>query len=111
MKSNKIINKKFSICIYDEIDKLINAKRVFFVKISKGETKGNHGHYIQNQIFFCIDGSLAIKLKGKINEDIEISSDEYVYLPKETWIRYTAIKDSYICVISDQYYDENDYYY
>ena len=29
MKSNKVNNKEFSICIYDEIDKLINVKRVF----------------------------------------------------------------------------------
>ena len=32
MKSNKVNNKEFSICIYDEIDKLINVKRVFFRK-------------------------------------------------------------------------------
>lgn len=111
MKSNKVNNKEFSICIYDEIDKLINVKRVFFVKISKGQTKGKHGHFIQNQVFFCIDGSLEVKLKGKTNEDLKINSDEFVYLPKETWISYKAIKDSYICVMSDQYYDESDYYY
>jgi quercetin dioxygenase-like cupin family protein len=111
MKSNKIESPDFTISIFDEVDKIIKTKRLFFVKISTGQVKGKHGHFIQNQILFCIDGKLKVITKGASNTTKTITAGESIMIKKGTWISYEALENSYLCVASDQHYDEEDYYY
>lgn len=112
IQSNSHDSLGHRIIIHDHIDKVINVKRLFFVEIKAGVIKGKHGHFIQNQLMFCISGSLKIITKSSDKECItNLEPGQMIYLPANTWVSYEAINDSYIAVASDQHYDPKDYYY
>jgi len=62
-------------------------RRILYVcDVNKGEIRGEHAHYINEQIILCIRGEILVKLwDGIQSKEFHLSKDEYVYVPPMVW--------------------------
>jgi dTDP-4-dehydrorhamnose 3,5-epimerase-like enzyme len=91
-------------------------QRLFIVNnVSKNGIRSDHAHIKDNQMLFCLSGSLCIesiyKYKNQIFNDTHIVKEKQMfYIPALTWTRIKFLEDntSLMCVCSELY-DENEY--
>ena len=89
------------------------VKRVFIVdRVRENGVRSEHAHVRDNQMLYCLNGSLKIKLTSN-NLDTKyyiLKPTESVMIPKLTWsvITFLEPESSLICFCSEDY-DETEY--
>ncbi len=88
-------------------------KRIFTVNNSSLVIRGNHAHKYDEQVVFCISGSIILNLTNSIKTkafNLNENTSYGVYIPKFIWTS-TQYKNrkSTILVICKNNYDEKSY--
>lgn len=88
-------------------------KRVYY--ITKAQTnlpRGLHAHKKNQQVIFCISGSVKLVLdSGKKREEVTISKPSIgVFIDKMVWHEMLEFKkDTILLVLASEIFDEKDY--
>lgn len=87
-------------------------KRIFIVSnVPSYTTRGQHGHYKEEQYVICLKGPIRFILKNKdgIEEKI-LRVGDTIYIPKLTWTEQVYLGDDCILlVLCSTDYDPDDY--
>lgn len=90
-----------------------NFKRMYYIsKVPEGTRRGFHAHKELKQLLFCPYGRIQLILENKNGrEEIELSDPSIgVVIEEPTWREMLWLqKDSVLCVIASEFYDEDDY--
>ena len=98
-----------------EVNKSIpfNIKRVYYIsRVPKNKKRGYHAHKNLKQLIFCPYGSIQLLLDDGFKREKIILSDPSigVLIDKPIWREMLWLKkDSVLCVVASQYYNEKDY--
>ena len=88
-------------------------KRVFYIyNTLPGVNRGEHAHFLTQQLLICIKGSCMITLDdGKDKQTIKLDSPDKALLQKQMiWGKmYDFSDDCVLMVLADRYYEESDY--
>ncbi len=104
------------ICPIEFSDLPFTPNRVFYVSnVPKGEERGNHAHYKNQQLLICIQGIIEVKLKDSRQERLVVEShilypSESIFIDSMVWdsqIYYTG-SDILLSLCSCPY-DDKDY--
>lgn len=99
--------------IEGKVDVPFNIKRVYYITgVSQEAERGFHAHKKLHQVLICLNGSLKIKLKTPIEEDIIELNDpsEGLYLGPLVWHEmFDFTKGSVLLVAASEHYSEEDY--
>jgi quercetin dioxygenase-like cupin family protein len=62
-------------------------RRMYYVsKVPKGQVRGKHGHYEDEQYLFCIQGQILVNLFSKNGEQsIVLNPGDSVYVDRMVW--------------------------
>jgi len=90
-----------------------NIKRAFIVdKVGINCVRSDHAHVKDNQLLYCLNGSLKIKLTptNLITTRQTLKIKDYILIPKLTWsvITFLDPNSSFICFCSEKH-DESEY--
>ncbi len=89
------------------------TKRIYYIsKVPEGQRRGFHAHKKLKQLIFCPYGRVEIKLDDGIKHGEIVLSDPSIgiCLEKPVWREMLwLVKDSVLCVVASDYYDEDDY--
>lgn len=100
---------------FAELGSLIQlpVKRMFWIKdVPDGVKRGVHAHIKENQVLFCLSGSVHVSLElldGSYEFFHLNSADQALYLPALTWSEITFQASAVLLVISDQLFEEDNY--
>lgn len=102
------------IVIEENKDITFDIKRLFYMYGSNdGITRGQHANRNSEFILINVAGSSKVKVddgKGNTKEYILDKPNIGLYIPNMIWKdMYDFSKDSVLLVLSNQYYDENEY--
>lgn len=102
------------IVIEENKDISFDIKRLFYMYGSNdGITRGQHANKNSEFILINVAGSSKVKVddgKGNTKEYVLDKPNKGLYIPKMIWKdMYDFSKDSVLLVLSNQYYDENEY--
>ena len=91
----------------------IKAKRIFFVYGKKNKIRGDHAHKKCSQLFLAVSGKMILNIKTPYSKKkflIGSNSKHAILVPSKYWcsIKFTK-KDSILMVMTDRYYEFNDY--
>lgn len=90
-----------------------NFKRMYYIsKVPEGTRRGFHAHKELKQLLFCPYGRIQLILENKNGrEEIELSDPSIgVVIEEPTWREMLWLqKDSVLCVVASEFYDEDDY--
>lgn len=88
-------------------------KRIFWTyDIPDDIIRGNHAHYVTEQILICIKGRIVVKTIGKNLEELTFelnNPSEGLYLPPDAWHTMTYYENAIQLVLASEIYNENDY--
>lgn len=88
-------------------------KRVYYItKVDKDIVRGHHSHKELHQILISLNGTVKIKVKNPLEEEvIELNkSSEGLYIGPMIWREmYDFSEDAVLLVLASEYYDESDY--
>lgn len=90
----------------------IEPRRIFIVKdVPVGVCRGDHAHYENIQILYCIKGKIEVVLFDGVEEEIGLlNENEYVLVDKLIWDSQKFVEEnSVLLVISSTSYDKDDY--
>ncbi len=97
--------------VYNEIP--FAVKRVYYIyEASKNTIRGFHAHRNLEQIAYCPYGKIQITLDdgNEIIRHILDQPEKTLYIGKGIWREMKWLKkDSVLCVIASEKYDEDDY--
>jgi len=90
-----------------------NIARVYYIyRVPKNIVRGHHAHKNLQQIAFCPYGKIAIILDNgyKKTKCLLDQPEKTLYIGKGIWHEMKWLKkDSVLCVIASEKYDEDDY--
>jgi len=99
--------------IEGKIDIPFEIKRVYYItKVGPDVTRGFHSHRTLHQVLICLNGSVKIKLKNPVSEEIVELNDSSVglYIGPYVWREmYDFSEGSVLLVLASDYYKEEDY--
>ena len=101
------------IALEEKINIPFELKRLFYIyDLNSFTSRGAHAHKISNQILICIHGSCEVLLdNGKEQKSVLLNRPNHGLL-QESMIwgeMYNFSDDCILMVLSDTYYDANDY--
>jgi hypothetical protein len=100
---------------FAELEHLIKwpVKRMFWIKnVPIGAKRGVHAHLKENQILFCLSGSVQVSMElldGSCESFHLDSADYALSLPALVWSEITFHEAAVLLVISDQLFEEENY--
>jgi dTDP-4-dehydrorhamnose 3,5-epimerase-like enzyme len=120
--NKKIIKGKFKIkkdlsgvlSFLEKKKEIKEIKRIFFVKVKKKTTRGNHAHKKCTQILFCLNGCLDLEIfNGNKWCTIRlVEFRDYIIVPPLNFVKiHYKKKGTILGVLCNRYYDKNDYIY
>jgi dTDP-4-dehydrorhamnose 3,5-epimerase-like enzyme len=86
-------------------------RRIYYIsKVPKGEIRGGHGHYEDQQYIFCIKGQIKINMVSKHGEEnVVLNSGECVYVDRMVWgTQQYMTGDDIMLVFNSTKHDDND---
>lgn len=99
------------------VEKLIpgEIKRVFYIHDTNAqEFRGGHSHKESTHILICLHGSCHVTVKNELQEQNFVLDNPYTGLllePTDWRMMHNFTDGSILLVISNQYFDEDDYIY
>ena len=103
-----------SLVIAESNNELIDfeIKRVFNVRASIGDVRGQHAHHRCSQLLICSFGSIEVKCSDSLSSEIYILDEPNIGMLIEPgiWAEQKYLEnDSILTVICDRLYEESDY--
>jgi dTDP-4-dehydrorhamnose 3,5-epimerase-like enzyme len=99
--------------IEEKMDIPFEIKRVYYIsKVGQGVTRGFHAHKKLHQILICLNGSVKIKIKNPLDEEVIELNDSSVglYIGPYIWREmYDFSEGNVLLVLASDYYNEEDY--
>ena len=90
-----------------------DIKRIFYIYGSKkGVVRGQHANKKSSFVLINVSGSSKVKITDGKNEKVFVLDKQHmgIYIPKMLWKdMYDFSKDSVLLVLSDEYYDGEEY--
>lgn len=95
--------------LFEEIPWMI--KRIFFIESKFRENRGDHAHKLCSQFFIPNSGEIDIICHDGITEALFClkSLDQALLVPPGIWVKLVMDSQSSVTVLTDQYYDVDDY--
>jgi UDP-2-acetamido-3-amino-2,3-dideoxy-glucuronate N-acetyltransferase len=87
-------------------------KRVFITYEANERSRGAHAHRICEQILICVSGSVRVRVRDGVSEEVvELSSPaEGLYVGQMVWAEeFEHSLNAVILVLASHAYDEGDY--
>lgn len=95
------------------IDIPFEIKRVYYItRVEQEVTRGFHSHRKLHQVLICLNGSIKVRTKNPIEEEVVELNDPSVglYIGPYVWREmFEFTEGSVLIVLASDYYDENDY--
>ncbi|WP_075534803.1 sugar 3,4-ketoisomerase [Candidatus Pelagibacter communis] len=91
-----------------------NIKRFFFVYGNKRYFRADHAHKKCNQVLIPINGTIEVYITNKNKKErkflLSLRSNNYLFVPKDHWIKLKFIKKkSILLTLCDYKYDKKEY--
>ena len=91
-----------------------NIKRFFFVYGNKRYFRADHAHKKCNQVLIPINGTIEAYITNKNKKErkflLSLRSNNYLFVPKDHWIKLKFIKKkSILLTLCDYKYDKKEY--
>jgi dTDP-4-dehydrorhamnose 3,5-epimerase-like enzyme len=88
-------------------------KRVYYItRVGQGVERGFHSHRKLHQVLICLNGSLKIKIKNPLEEEIIELNDTSIGLYIGTYVwreMFDFSENAVLLVLASEIYDESDY--
>ena len=93
-----------------------DIKRIFYIYNVPDKTivRGEHGHFIAKMALICVAGSCHVSIKNKDAETsyfLQTPQDCLILEPSDWHSMHGFEKETVLLVLSDSYFDDNDYRY
>jgi len=93
--------------------KFIPRRMYYITDTPKGEVRGNHGHYEDQQYLFCVQGKIKVTLHSK--EEIRtvfMEPGDVVLLDRMVWAQQEYMTgNDILLVLCSTAFDKEDYFY
>jgi len=89
-------------------------RRMYYITHTpKGEIRGNHGHYKDQQYLFCVQGQIKVTLISKEDTVTKtLNAGELTLLDRMVWSSQEYMTgDDILLVLCSTKFDEEDYFY
>ena len=93
--------------------KFIPRRMYYITDTPKGEIRGKHGHYEDQQYIFCVQGQVKVELHSADGvETVMLTPGEVVFLDRMVWAQqeYMTGKDI-LLVLCSTAFNKEDYFY
>jgi len=98
-----------------EFDKLkFKPERMYYIsKVPKGEVRGKHGHYRDQQYLICLRGEIRVTFISKHEErDMVLGEGDSVFYDNMIWAEQEYLTgDDMMLVLCSTKFDKDDYFY
>jgi hypothetical protein len=113
MNINIVKEKRGTLIPIDLNDLPFQPKRIFFVtNVPKFDLRGEHAHYLTEQVLVCISGRIEVKLDYGNNmlKQVSLLPGMTIYITNKVWDTQKYLEDNTtICSICSTLYDKKDY--
>ena len=113
MNINIVKEKRGTLIPIDLNDLPFQPKRIFFVtNVPKFDLRGEHAHYLTEQVLVCISGRIEVKLDYGNNmlKQVSLLPGMTIYITNKVWGTQKYLEDNTtICSICSTLYDKKDY--
>ena len=89
-------------------------RRMYYVtNVPKGEIRGKHGHYEDQQYFFCLQGQIKIDFVSKDGEKTQVlNPGDVTFLDRMVWAQQQYMTgDEIMLVLCSRKFEKGDYFY
>ena len=93
--------------------KFIPRRMYYITDTPKGEIRGKHGHYEDQQYIFCVQGEVNVELHSKNGvEYITLTPGKCVFLDRMVWAQQEYVTgNDILLVLCSIAFDKDDYFY
>ncbi len=112
IKIKNIKTKNTFLSVFQNINKFMRVKRIFFVNSNKPSLSGDHAHKKCTQVLLSVSGNIKIeiiddKLKKKFFLLKEL--ENYIIIRPKNWVKVHFKKKQKLMVLCDYNYSKSDY--
>lgn len=89
-------------------------RRMYYItNVPKGEVRGKHGHYEDQQYLFCVQGEVKIDFISKNGtETTTLKSGDVTLLDRMVWSQQEYVTgDDILLVLCSRKFNKDDYFY
>jgi dTDP-4-dehydrorhamnose 3,5-epimerase-like enzyme len=89
-------------------------RRMYYISnVPKGEIRGKHGHYEDQQYLFCLQGQIKIDFVSKEGENTQVlNPGDVAFLDRMVWSQQQYMTgNELMLVLCSRKYDQGDYFY
>lgn len=110
----KILDKRGNLSFFEYQSQLpfVIARTYWIYDVPGGEVRGSHAFKEQQEFIIALSGSFDVILNDGEKEQVFSLNRSYygIYIPKMFWRRLENFStNSLALIVSDRFYDENDY--
>ena len=93
--------------------KFIPRRMYYITDTPKGELRGKHGHYEDQQYIFCIQGEVNVELHSKQGvEKVTLTPGKCVFLDRMVWAQQEYVTgNDILLVLCSTAFNKDDYFY
>ena len=93
--------------------KFIPRRMYYITDTPKGEIRGKHGHYEDQQYIFCVQGQVKVELHSKDGvETVMLTPGEVVFLDRMVWAQQEYMTgNDILLVLCSTAFNKEDYFY
>ena len=93
--------------------KFIPRRMYYITDTPKGEVRGKHGHYEDQQYIFCLQGNVKVELHSKDSiETVFLTPGKVVFLDRMVWAQQEYLTgNDILLVLCSTAFDKEDYFY
>lgn len=96
-----------------KLDIPFEIKRVYYItRVGKDVTRGFHSHRKLHQVLICLNGSVKIRLKNPVDEEVIELKDPSMglYVGPYIWREMFEFSEgSVLLILASEHYEEDDY--
>ena len=93
--------------------KFIPRRMYYITNTPKGEVRGKHGHYEDQQYIFCLQGQVNVELHSKDGiETVTLTPGKCVFLDRMVWAQQEYVTgQDILLVLCSTAFNKDDYFY
>mgnify|MGYP003653790991 FL=1 len=92
--------------------KFIPRRMYYITKVPKGEIRGKHGHYEDQQYLFCLQGKVKVDMVSKRGEEtVVLYPGDSIYIDRMIWAQqqYLSGNDILLVLCSTKHSDDDKF--
>lgn len=89
-------------------------RRMYYItNVPKGEIRGKHGHYEDQQYLFCLKGQVKVDLFSNNKEEtVILNAGDVTFLDRMVWSQQQYITgEEILLVLCSRKFNKDDYFY